>query len=124
MFVLEQEEYKKEGIAWTFIDFGMDLQDTIDLIEKVRLTAQYSFAAVRTFNCCFLTFLQPMGILSILEEECMFPKASDKSFLTKLYENHHGKSAAFSKPRPDKKAKFEKHFELGHYAGVVRAKTC
>ena len=36
MFVLEQEEYKKEGIDWEFIDFGMDLAACIELIEKVR----------------------------------------------------------------------------------------
>ncbi|XP_060940855.1 myosin-7-like isoform X2 [Limanda limanda] len=94
MFVLEQEEYKKEGIEWTFIDFGMDLQACIDLIEK------------------------PMGIMSILEEECMFPKASDATFKAKLYDNHLGKSANFQKPRIVK-GKPEAHFALMHYAGTV-----
>ena len=41
MFVLEQEEYKKEGIEWEFIDFGMDLAACIELIEKVLF--QYKF---------------------------------------------------------------------------------
>ena len=40
MFVLEQEEYKKEGIEWTFIDFGMDLAACIELIEKVVRSVQ------------------------------------------------------------------------------------
>uniref|UniRef100_A0A8B9LJ79 Myosin, heavy chain 7B, cardiac muscle, beta b n=1 Tax=Astyanax mexicanus TaxID=7994 RepID=A0A8B9LJ79_ASTMX len=95
MFILEQEEYKTEGIEWTFIDFGLDLQACIDLIEK------------------------PLGIMSIMEEECMFPKATDSSFKAKLYDNHLGKSPNFQKPKPDKKRKYETHFELVHYAGVV-----
>ncbi|XP_061689063.1 myosin heavy chain, fast skeletal muscle-like [Syngnathoides biaculeatus] len=94
MFVLEQEEYKKEGIEWEFIDFGMDLAACIELIEK------------------------PMGIFSILEEECMFPKASDITFKNKLYDQHLGKSAPFQKPKPTK-GKAEAHFALIHYAGTV-----
>ncbi|XP_007175339.2 myosin-2 [Balaenoptera acutorostrata] len=94
MFVLEQEEYKKEGIEWTFIDFGMDLAACIELIEK------------------------PMGIFSILEEECMFPKATDTSFKNKLYEQHLGKSANFQKPKMVK-GRTEAHFSLVHYAGIV-----
>uniref|UniRef100_F1S4X7 Myosin-7 n=1 Tax=Sus scrofa TaxID=9823 RepID=F1S4X7_PIG len=94
MFVLEQEEYKKEGIEWEFIDFGMDLQACIDLIEK------------------------PMGIMSILEEECMFPKATDMTFKAKLYDNHLGKSNNFQKPR-NIKGRPEAHFALIHYAGTV-----
>lgn len=35
MFILEQEEYEREDIRWKFIDFGLDLQSAIDLIEKV-----------------------------------------------------------------------------------------
>uniref|UniRef100_A0A7N8XCC6 Myosin heavy chain, fast skeletal muscle-like n=1 Tax=Mastacembelus armatus TaxID=205130 RepID=A0A7N8XCC6_9TELE len=94
MFVLEQEEYKKEGIEWEFIDFGMDLAACIELIEK------------------------PMGIFSILEEECMFPKATDMTFKNKMYDQHLGKSAPFQKPKPTK-GKAEAHFSLMHYAGTV-----
>ncbi|XP_061578237.1 myosin heavy chain, fast skeletal muscle-like isoform X2 [Cololabis saira] len=99
MFVLEQEEYKKEGIIWEFIDFGMDLAACIELIEK------------------------PMGIFSILEEECMFPKADDTSFKNKLYDQHLGKNKAFEKPKPAK-GKAEAHFSLVHYAGTVDYNIC
>ncbi|XP_058803249.1 myosin heavy chain, muscle isoform X5 [Phymastichus coffea] len=95
MFVLEQEEYKKEGINWAFIDFGMDLLACIELIEK------------------------PMGILSILEEESMFPKATDKTFEEKLNNNHLGKSPNFLKPKPPKPGQIAAHFAIGHYAGQV-----
>uniref|UniRef100_A0A6Q2XKW9 Myosin-7B n=1 Tax=Esox lucius TaxID=8010 RepID=A0A6Q2XKW9_ESOLU len=94
MFVLEQEEYKKEGIVWEFIDFGMDLAACIELIER------------------------PMGIMSILEEECMFPKASDATFKAKLYDTHLGKNACFQKPKIVK-GRPEAHFSLVHYAGTV-----
>ncbi|XP_077527354.1 myosin heavy chain isoform X45 [Haemaphysalis longicornis] len=95
MFVLEQEEYKREGIEWEFIDFGLDLQACIELIEK------------------------PMGLLSILEEESMFPKATDKTFEEKLKTNHLGKSPNFIKPKPAKPGQTEAHFAIVHYAGTV-----
>ncbi|XP_016158127.1 PREDICTED: myosin-4-like [Ficedula albicollis] len=63
-------------------------------------------------------FSQPMGIFSILEEECMFPKATDTSFKNKLYDQHLGKSNNFQKPKPAK-GKAEAHFSLVHYAGTV-----
>ena len=59
-----------------------------------------------------------MGIFSILEEECMFPKATDTSFKNKLYDQHLGKSANFQKPKVVK-GRAEAHFSLIHYAGVV-----
>jgi len=95
MFVLEQEEYKAEGIDWVFVDFGMDLQACIELFEK------------------------KLGLLAILEEESMFPKATDKSFEEKLKSNHLGKSPPFIKPKPPKPGQAEGHFAICHYAGIV-----
>ena len=93
MFVLEQEEYVREGIDWANVDFGMDLQKCIDMFEK------------------------PMGLLAILEEESLFPKATDQSFASKLHENLLGKCENFHKasPKPDPHA----HFAVVHYAATV-----
>ncbi|XP_047497817.1 myosin heavy chain, muscle-like [Penaeus chinensis] len=95
MFVLEQEEYKSEGINWQFVDFGMDLQACIELFEK------------------------KLGLLAILEEESMFPKATDKTFEEKLKANHLGKSPCLIKPKPPKPGQAEGHFAIVHYAGTV-----
>merc|ERR1719391_374421 len=95
MFVVEQEEYKKEGIEWKDVDFGMNLIHTIELIEK------------------------KMGILSMLEEECIVPKATDKTYLEKMMNKHLGKHNSFAKPKPPKKGMPEAHFALHHYAGTV-----
>merc|ERR1712088_779079 len=92
MFVVEQEEYVKEGIDWVMVDFGMDLAAAIIMFEK------------------------PMGIWAILEEESLFPKATDKSFEEKLKASL-GKLPCFAKPKSatDKNA----HFACVHYAGTV-----
>uniref|UniRef100_T1J1V1 Myosin motor domain-containing protein n=1 Tax=Strigamia maritima TaxID=126957 RepID=T1J1V1_STRMM len=90
MFILEQEEYQREGIEWKFIDFGLDLQPTIDLIEK------------------------PMGVLALLDEECWFPKATDKTFVDKLV-NSHNMHPKFVKS--DFRANAD--LSLIHYAGKV-----
>jgi myosin heavy chain 6/7 len=96
MFVLEQEEYQREGIQWTFIDFGLDLAACIELIEK------------------------PMGIIAMLDEECIVPKASDLTLAAKLTEQHLGKHPNFEKPKPPKGKQAEAHFAMRHYAGTVR----
>merc|ERR1711981_941121 len=92
-FVLEQEEYVKEGLEWAGCDFGMDLQKCIDMFEK------------------------PMGLLSVFEEESLFPKATDQTFCEKLHTNLLGKWPNFAKPnpRPDPDA----HFAVIHYAATV-----
>ncbi|KAF6732343.1 Myosin-9 [Oryzias melastigma] len=98
MFILEQEEYQREGIEWSFIDFGLDLQPCIDLIEKPA---------------------SPPGILALLDEECWFPKATDKSFVEKVFQEQ-GTHPKFFKP---KKLKDEADFSIFHYAGKVDYKA-
>ncbi|XP_077426450.1 myosin-9-like isoform X1 [Vanacampus margaritifer] len=98
MFVLEQEEYQREGIDWSFIDFGLDLQPCIDLIEKHS---------------------GPPGILALLDEECWFPKATDKSFVEKVVQEQ-GTHPKFQKP---KMLKDDADFCIIHYAGKVDYKA-
>ncbi|XP_006025644.1 myosin-11 isoform X2 [Alligator sinensis] len=94
MFILEQEEYQREGIEWNFIDFGLDLQPCIELIERPN---------------------NPPGVLALLDEECWFPKATDTSFVEKLCQEQ-GNHTKFQKP---KQLKDKTEFSIIHYAGKV-----
>uniref|UniRef100_A0AAR2LIN6 Myosin, heavy chain 10, non-muscle n=1 Tax=Pygocentrus nattereri TaxID=42514 RepID=A0AAR2LIN6_PYGNA len=98
MFILEQEEYQREGIEWSFIDFGLDLQPCIDLIERPA---------------------NPPGVLALLDEECWFPKATDKTFVDKLVQEQ-GSHTKFQKPR---QLKDKADFCIIHYAGRVDYKA-
>lgn len=92
MFVLEQNEYLKENIQWDYIDYGKDLQSTIDLIEqRGPLT----------------------GVLPLLDEECILPKSTDESFNSKLISTWDQKSSKF------KRSRRPFCFILTHYAGDV-----
>lgn len=87
VFKLEQEEYLREEIDWTFIDFS-DNQPCIDLIEA------------------------KLGILALLDEEARIPMGSDEQFVTKLHHNFAGdRSKFYKKPRFGKSA-----FTVCHYA--------
>ncbi|KAF2857236.1 hypothetical protein K470DRAFT_301469 [Piedraia hortae CBS 480.64] len=95
MFVLEQDEYAREQIQWNFIDFGKDLQPTIDLIEVTN----------------------PVGIFSCLDEDSVMPKATDKTFTEKLHSLWEGKSPKY------KRNLLTQGFMLTHYASTVEYST-
>uniref|UniRef100_A0A669D181 Myosin-10 n=1 Tax=Oreochromis niloticus TaxID=8128 RepID=A0A669D181_ORENI len=98
MFILEQEEYQREGIEWNFIDFGLDLQPCIDLIERPA---------------------NPPGVLALLDEECWFPRATDRSFVEKLS----GEQGSHPKFFKSKQPRGEADFSIIHYAGKVDYKA-
>ena len=95
MFVLEQEEYAREQIEWKFIDFGKDLQPTIDLIELPN----------------------PIGIFSCLDEDSVMPKATDKSFTEKMHSLWERKTPKYRASR------LSQGFVLTHYAAEVEYST-
>ncbi|XP_023186552.1 myosin-10-like isoform X4 [Xiphophorus maculatus] len=98
MFILEQEEYQREGIEWNFIDFGLDLQPCIDLIERPA---------------------HPPGVLALLDEECWFPRATDRTFVEKLCSEQGNHSKFYKSKQP----RGEADFSIIHYAGKVDYKA-
>nr|GEV05451.1 myosin-6-like [Tanacetum cinerariifolium] len=93
VFKMEQEEYTKEEINWSYIEF-IDNQDILDLIEK-----------------------KPGGIIALLDEACMFPRSTHVTFAQKLnqtFKNH----KRFVKPKLS-----PTDFTICHYAGDVTYQT-
>ncbi|KAL6534061.1 hypothetical protein OROHE_013894 [Orobanche hederae] len=93
VFKMEQEEYQKEEINWSYIEF-IDNQDVLDLIEK-----------------------KPIGIIALLDEACMFPKSTHETFSNKLFQNFR------SHRRLVKAKFSETDFTISHYAGKVNYQT-
>ncbi|QCD96119.1 DNA topoisomerase III [Vigna unguiculata] len=89
VFKMEQEEYTKEEINWSYVEF-VDNQDVLDLIEK-----------------------KPGGIIALLDEACMFPKSTHETFAQKMYQTYKSHKR-FSKPKLARTA-----FTINHYAGDV-----
>ncbi|KAL8500655.1 hypothetical protein ACS0TY_020292 [Phlomoides rotata] len=89
VFKMEQEEYTKEEINWSYVEF-VDNQDVLDLIEK-----------------------KPGGIIALLDEACMFPKSTHETFAQKMYQTYKGHKR-FSKPKLA-----QTDFSINHYAGDV-----
>ncbi|TKY58001.1 Myosin-15 protein [Spatholobus suberectus] len=93
VFKMEQEEYGKEEINWSYIEF-VDNQDVLDLIER-----------------------KPIGIIALLDEACMFPKSTHETFSTKLFQHFR------SHPRLEKEKFSQTDFTISHYAGKVTYHT-
>ncbi|XP_050897340.1 myosin-8 [Lathyrus oleraceus] len=93
VFKMEQEEYTKEEIDWSYIEF-VDNQDVLDLIEK-----------------------KPGGVIALLDEACMFPRSTHETFAEKLYQTLKD-NKRFSKPKLSRT-----DFTINHYAGDVTYQT-
>jgi myosin-5 len=94
IFKLEQAEYVREKIDWSYIEFA-DNQAILSLIEDKS----------------------PLGIIPILDEQCRFPRSDHLTFAEKLFNDFKG-CPYFEKPKFAKDA-----FTIDHYAGKVTYQT-
>lgn len=90
IFKIEQEQYEKEGITWSNINY-IDNQENLDMIG-----------------------LKPMNLLSLIDEESRFPKGTDITLLSKLNSNHSTKNCYITP-----KSTHEHRFGVRHFAGDV-----
>lgn len=91
IFKIEQEQYAKEGIIWSNINY-VDNQENLDLIGQ-----------------------KPMNLLSLIDEESRFPKGTDLTLLSKLNSNHSAKNSYIAP-----KSTREHKFGVRHFAGDVQ----
>eukprot|EP00121_Abeoforma_whisleri_P012612 Awhi_evm1s11642 len=105
MFVIEQEEYRREGIQWDFIDFGLDLEPQIKLIEGSKPE-------------------KISGVLDLLDDAChLLPRSSDKTFIQKLDKEQSSHPKYVSLSGPKSVMSDQPGFKIHHYAGTVNY-TC
>ncbi|RWW51071.1 hypothetical protein BHE74_00042622 [Ensete ventricosum] len=124
VFKMEQEEYTKEEIDWSYIEF-VDNQDVLDLIEKTILDNTTNRLSLEIFpdckrilvslsqRCCYFLIQKPGGIIALLDEACMFPKSTHETFAQKLYQTFKTHKR-FIKPKLSRT-----DFSISHYAGEV-----
>eukprot|EP00743_Colponemidia_sp_Colp-15_P006424 GILK01006914.1.p1 GENE.GILK01006914.1~~GILK01006914.1.p1 ORF type:complete len:1308 (-),score=307.14 GILK01006914.1:165-4088(-) len=86
-----QDEYQEEGVDWSFVDFS-DNSECIDLLEG------------------------KVGVVALLNEECVVPGGSETSFNRKL-NTMHEKHPHLEKPKLQKGG--QQVFAIKHYAGTV-----
>ena len=95
VFKLEQQEYQREGIDWSFIAFP-DNQDVLDLIEKKH-----------------------DGIFSVLDEQSRLPRCTDATFAQAVYD----KCSEHPRFEVTKAQQADLTFSIHHYAGLVEYDT-
>ncbi|VDK33188.1 unnamed protein product [Taenia asiatica] len=74
VFQMEQEEYVREGLEWSFVEYYNN-EPCIQLLEG------------------------PMGVIALLNDECKMPRPQDRNWLGRICNEHLGRSRDFSQSK-------------------------